>query len=324
MSIRTQSADSVVQARKNRTSISTSGSGSGSTSTTAARAPRGTKKTTATGSTKPPSKLPSPTKAGGGAGDDVDKITTGMRKIRINLITQSQKEARARAQLEAEKAKATGAAITTPVEQKQPAPRRSRGSTPVTTTPEPKIAGASHTALVEGSPSTVASDPAVPTPPTTIASELSPIRDHFSSSITSPEPHQLPLPASSPAAPSSSVTLLCGTDSADVFIPYQPEGPPPVAVAQQEPLQWLPPNEATPAATPSPMKKKNTNINVGANANANNKNLFEYKSRIPFAPRRHSLKTSIASPQNTTFEATAERPSSASSGTSEKPVSPKK
>jgi histone deacetylase HOS3 len=62
----------------------------------------------------------------------------------------------------------------------------------------------------------------------------------------------------------------------DVFIPYQPEGPSPVAVSQTEPLKWLPPNAptsvaGTPVATPSPVKRHH--------------NLFNQATGISFAPR---------------------------------------
>jgi histone deacetylase HOS3 len=62
----------------------------------------------------------------------------------------------------------------------------------------------------------------------------------------------------------------------DVFIPYQPEGPSPVAVEQNEPLKWLPPNApasvaGTPVGTPSPVKKHH--------------NVFNPAHGIRFAPR---------------------------------------
>ncbi|KAH7145082.1 hypothetical protein DER46DRAFT_515967 [Fusarium sp. MPI-SDFR-AT-0072] len=88
----------------------------------APRAPRGTKKATTTAGPSRPAtatqKAKSPAKASkkDGAsstgGDDIDSITSGMKKIRINLITQSQKDAKERARLEAEKAKGKESSIT--------------------------------------------------------------------------------------------------------------------------------------------------------------------------------------------------------------------
>ncbi|KAK2126892.1 hypothetical protein NOF04DRAFT_1415192 [Fusarium oxysporum II5] len=88
----------------------------------APRAPRGTKKATTTAGPSRPAtatqKAKSPAKASkkdgasGMGGDDIDSITSGMKKIRINLITQSQKDAKERARLEAEKAKGKESSIT--------------------------------------------------------------------------------------------------------------------------------------------------------------------------------------------------------------------
>ncbi|QKD58295.2 uncharacterized protein FOBCDRAFT_142858 [Fusarium oxysporum Fo47] len=88
----------------------------------APRAPRGTKKATTTAGPSRPAtatqKAKSPAKASkkdgasGTGGDDIDNITSGMKKIRINLITQSQKDAKERARLEAEKAKGKESSIT--------------------------------------------------------------------------------------------------------------------------------------------------------------------------------------------------------------------
>lgn len=62
---------------------------------------------------------------------------------------------------------------------------------------------------------------------------------------------QVPLPASSPIQPAQTAPSSLPSTSSDVFIPYQPEGPPPNPVPQQEAIRWLPPN----TSTPSPMKR---------------------------------------------------------------------
>lgn len=56
-----------------------------------------------------------------------------------------------------------------------------------------------------------------------------------------------------------------------MFVPYQPEGPEPMSVPQQEMLTWLPPNTATPA----PVRR--TDLPV-----------FTSTSTIPFAPNKTS------------------------------------
>ncbi|KAH7143840.1 hypothetical protein EDB81DRAFT_760241 [Dactylonectria macrodidyma] len=260
--------------------------------------PRGTtKKTTvpassarsasATATTTATQKGKSPGKAGlsGKAGDDMDKLTAGMKKIRINLITQSQKDAKQRARVEAEKpssasvsATASTTASATPSvkeeeeEVKLPAPLVTQQPS-ITPSPEP-VAG--YEAGTISPKQMVQPDIRIPTPPTTIPSSglSTPLQEEnpFDTGCST-DPRQVVLPASSPVIPS--VAVQPDGNCPDVFISYQPEGPPPVAIGQHERLKWLPPNAPassfnTPAATPSPIKKQH--------------NLFQYTSGIPFAP----------------------------------------
>ncbi|KAF5009496.1 hypothetical protein FDECE_4285 [Fusarium decemcellulare] len=251
---------------------------------TAPMAPRGSKKTTAPASRPATamSKAKSPARPASNAtqptttNDGIDGITTGMKKIRINLITQSQKEARERAKLQTQRAtSASTSATSKPSESKKPA----EASASTRRAPETKISAPSvvPTESENISPTQVTPhDPHIPTPPATIPSSgmTTPSQDQNLFEATAPKPQLVSPPFSSPPIPS--VAIHSGGDSEDVFIPYQPEGPPPVPVAQQEePLKWLPPNvptpsAQTPAATPSPIKKTN---------------LFQYSSGIPFAPR---------------------------------------
>lgn len=264
----------------------------------APRAPRGTKKVTAPTTSRPPTAAqrthPSAkpqAKAGpsGGKGDDIDSITTGMKKIRINLITQSQKEARERARLEAEKGKARSVSASAAISQPKPV-KPAEASTDRQQSPEirgPDSGNISPTQVVAPSSE-------IPTPPATISSSglTTPFPD-APFEMTS-EPQQV-----SRSSPIPSVSIQSSDDD-NVFIAYQPEGPAPVAVAQQEPIKWLPPNvqtpaTQTPAATPSPVKKNN---------------LFQYTEGIPFAPRQehHAGKQ-----KPTDEEAKSEPPASGSS-----------
>ncbi|GKU01498.1 histone deacetylase hos3 [Fusarium langsethiae] len=224
----------------------------------APKVPRATKKaTTAAGSSGPTTaaqKAKSPERAlkNGTAGDDMDNITSGMRKIRINLITQSQKAAKARARLEAEKANGGVSAThqAKPVE------------TPSTATHSSEAHSYDPNTVVV-STGTYNHSPAQSLP------EQDPFKpDGYVSQLASPLLSSPPIP---------SVSVHPSAEAGDVFIPYQPEGPAPKPVAQNEPLKWLPPNvptssTQTPAATPSPVKKNK---------------LFQYTSSsgIPFAPR---------------------------------------
>ncbi|CAM1503076.1 Fc.00g078520.m01.CDS01 [Cosmosporella sp. VM-42] len=270
MSSRTQSADSL-PVKKNRATAARK--------ETVPRGPRGTKKTATTAShVKSKTTQNSPAKPGPASDDpedDMDNITSGMKKIRINLITPAQKEAREKARLEAQKA------ASPPAEEKQTVlPSIEQPS--VTPSPEPEvepeITAAHYTDPAELSPRQPApSSSPIATPPTTVPSSglSTPLQEQMPFSVPSPDAHQVALPESSPIIPSVAIQL--SDINSNVFIPYQPEGPAPVPVFQHEPLKWLPPNAPTPsantpAATPSPAKHKN---------------LFQYTgaSGIPFAPR---------------------------------------
>ncbi|KPM46042.1 hypothetical protein AK830_g479 [Neonectria ditissima] len=259
------------------------------------RAPRGTKKATAPASSSRPAatagtatttaqKGKSPARSPGRAtqpekgGDDMDKITTGMKKIRINLITQAQKDARQRARLEPDSASTASASASASAAPSVKEEEEVNQQTPpiiqqsaITPSPEPATRYADAGISLKQA---AAPDPRIPTPPATISSSglSTPFQEQDPFHISSPD--QVNLPATSPPIPS--VAIQPGSDCPDVFISYQPDGPAPVAVAQHEPLQWLPPNAPTssantPAATPSPVKKHH--------------DLFQYTSGIPFAPR---------------------------------------
>ena len=81
---------------------------------------------------------------------------------------------------------------------------------------------------------------------------------------------QVPLPASSPIQSPQPARSSLPASSSDVFIPYQPEGPPPNPVPQQEEIRWLPPN----TSTPTPMKRANLPV-------------FTSTSTIPFGTKPH-------------------------------------
>lgn len=48
-----------------------------------------------------------------------------------------------------------------------------------------------------------------------------------------------------------------------MFIPYQPEGPPPTAVSTENPIQWAPLNNPI---TPSPMKRSDLPVFTSTSA----------------------------------------------------------
>ncbi|PNY29384.1 Histone deacetylase HOS3 [Tolypocladium capitatum] len=273
-------SDSGVSRTTSSTSSRTQGGGklavtkvratAGARKDTAPRPPRSSpRKASTPARTRPTAatpQAPRPSTAPSAASDDVakamDNITTGMKKIRINLITQTQKETRERARLEAKKAASKAGGSQTGGTPAEPL------TTPTIETPELPPA---FTTTAAASPIQAVA-PALPSPPQPASSSSgprTPVEETSPSTVATPEPRQFAAPRSSPAVQPAS-------DGDEIFIPYQPEGPTPVAVARQEPLKWLPPNVPTPSAhtpvaTPSPMKKQNK--------------LFQYTSGIPFAPR---------------------------------------
>jgi histone deacetylase HOS3 len=192
--------------------------------------------------------------------DDMDKITKGIKKIKINLITQSQKEAREKARLEAEQAAA--------------APARSPRTSSAGTNRSVESGGLKTPNSSTGRRSTVnAASPDGTVPALTSESGLStPNMEHFTPRTISPEARQT-LPSVSPPR-----STKVAEETADFFVPYQPGGPPPVSISPQEPLQWLPPTlpAGAPIVTPSLVKKSST--------------LFQYgkSGGIPFAPKQSS------------------------------------
>jgi histone deacetylase HOS3 len=235
------------------------------------RAPRVPKKPTGTNGNGAPARRTSPLSATPASASpeppvarkttsDMDNLTNDMKKIKITLVTKSQREARERERQAREKlAQAdTTSVASTPVEENKPLLR-----------PQYSVALPSSPAEITITTTPLSSPPAPGVPELTSA-EPSPGGQYFpeQSSIEvfpSPStpslgrapalPQRVPLPSSSPASasplrsPTRSPTRdRLASEATDVFIPYQPEGPPASPLTQQQqPLQWLPPNTATPS-----------------------------------------------------------------------------
>lgn len=174
--------------------------------------------------------------------EDVDSITTGMKKIAINLSTKAQREAREQAKLAAKSASASAPSDT---------PAQAQNGATAQALKLPQLPQNPKTSLEESQSSSI--DPSgvhntFPKPGVSTPQPLSPSRFTHLRDATN-----VPLPASSPVIPNAAtpeyLVLKSTYDSAtDVFVPYQPEGPPPAPIPQQEPLKWLPPNTSTPVA----------------------------------------------------------------------------
>ncbi|KAL6813130.1 hypothetical protein GGI42DRAFT_164655 [Trichoderma sp. SZMC 28013] len=197
--------------------------------------------------------------------DDMDKITKGIKKIKINLITQSQKEAREKARLEAEQAAAAAAAAVAKSELRTSSASTNR-SVESSGLKTPNSATGRRPTINAASP-----DGTMPALSTASESSLStPNLEHFTPRTVSPESRQAVPNVSSPRSTKA-------LDETTDFYQYQPEGPPPVSIAPQEPLKWMPPTlpAGNPMVMPGLLKKKSSA-------------LFQYGSSgtIPFAPKQ--------------------------------------
>ncbi|KAK1834214.1 Arginase/deacetylase [Podospora conica] len=186
--------------------------------------------------------------------NDMDSLTSDMKKIKITLVTKAQKEARERERLAREKLKACDSiSVATPPEE----PRR---LVPPENLPLPSSPAQATTPLK----TPTLSFPDQSSGFDTSGSHYSPGRSSaelpVSSTPTYGRPMVLP-PSSSPRSTSPlrsparssrnsnrSPTREAALSSSDMFVPYQPEGPAASPLRQaQPPLQWLPPNAATPS-----------------------------------------------------------------------------
>lgn len=222
----------------------------------------------------------------------MDKLTAGMKKVKINLITKTQKEERAKA-AQAAQAKAATSPKTEEAKTGFPFEAQKASSPvapPIITPPQDEAFATPPT-----QPPAV-KDPSPPAVPEGRPEVSTPVTELMPPAAT-PDPRSVELPASSPAAMSPTVA----TPSSDVFINYQPEGPAPVSVTPSEPLKWMPPNTNTPvkaspskpspaklsSAKASPMKKSPVKM-MRADLP-----VFTSTSAIPFAPPAMSAPSEI-------------------------------
>jgi histone deacetylase HOS3 len=146
---------------------------------------------------------------------DIDALTNGMKKIKINLVTRAQREAR----------------------EEKPAPKSAPKAIEISQNPKSDEEPLQVSPTSTEQPNTC-SEIELPSQAQTVPTpqKLSPSRfAHLQDAAN------IPLPFSSPP-----VTHNSSASNGTVFIPYQPEGPIPAPVLRQEPLKWLPPNTSTP------------------------------------------------------------------------------
>jgi histone deacetylase HOS3 len=196
---------------------------------------------------------------------DIDSLTSGMKKIRINLTTKSQREAKVQGKAGTPPTTSTAAIKPASIRPTQP---------PQTQVP-PSNSSAMPTAPFNQGTDTKEAEPkslAENFPPTPSTPPPAYVPSHIHNAA------QIPLPVSSPAEapfPQPTRAQPSPASSSDVFIPYQPEGPTQNTTVQHEPLRWLPPN----TSTPSPMKRGDPPM-------------FTATSAIPFGPNPNASQVS--------------------------------
>jgi len=187
--------------------------------------------------------------------DDIDTLTSGMRKVKISLVTKEQREAREQSKTSTRPARPTKMS-TNRVAKAKVVTKSAIGSGMITPTiPAP--------AQVKNDPpvqKTFPSDQNSLNPPTgdvAFSGTTGLPHNHASSAEnvqndTSRPQNTIPAGmASPPVVKSLSQQQSSSADDStpDVFIPYQPEGPAQETRAMPSGLQWLPPNTATPSAS---------------------------------------------------------------------------
>lgn len=189
---------------------------------------------------------------------EIDNLTSGLKKIKLNLTTKAQREAKDPSK---PKVVATKPPKKTTSTKPKPQAAEQAGSTchpPVSAQPAASYVSPYSDAEPKSLCDSVPHSPSITQP--TLPAHL-PNHIQVASQVT--------LPFSSPAGPTfTQPAPQKPPAAADVFIPYQPEGPPAATMVHQEAVRWLPPN----TSTPTPMKRNELPI-------------FTATSAIPFGIR---------------------------------------
>ncbi|KAK4660909.1 histone deacetylase [Podospora pseudocomata] len=236
------------------------------------RAPRVSKKHVGAPAVAAP-ELP---KSGGEGGDEVDKLAKDMKKIKITVVSKAVRDARERERNAQAKLAATDTiSVTVPTEPNENKPLLSvqpPENQTVPTTPsdtESTFISSPPASAAENYPLPALSSPGHYQPSESPASPLYPASETFSNSaMSSVTPtFSSPVRGVSPHRTTSTPTPM------DMFVHYHPDGPTPESNVQQQqqPLQWLPPNVATPVSAMAPMKRGDLPV-------------FSSTGAIPFSP----------------------------------------
>ncbi|KAH8165343.1 hypothetical protein CIB48_g2912 [Xylaria polymorpha] len=206
---------------------------------------------------------------------DLDQITNGMKKIKINVLTKEQKAARLKAKAETATASDEPAhkeenslnkqppSPPTVVEAKSNLPSSNMGDIAGPASPVGVEAPSQH---VHSTPTGSKFEAIIPKTPTII-------------SPTEPSPSSTPFASSPlvrpPPEPAQNI---------DLFVPYQPEGPPPNTIPIQRPVYILEPNTGTPVQPNPTQHRMLQSYSVPVSPVRRGGHGFTATSNIPFSP----------------------------------------
>ncbi|KAI0860740.1 hypothetical protein F4860DRAFT_195216 [Xylaria cubensis] len=204
--------------------------------------------------------------------EDLNQITSGMRKIKINVLTKEQKAARMKAKAE------TVAVSDEPT-------RKEEGSLNKQLPPSPPVAEAQSIPLSSNSKDI--QDPSSPVRAETPSQNI-----HFTTTGSKVETMVPMTPTiispTEPSTPFASSPLVQPPPEPHQdmghFVPYQPEGPPAHAIPIQKPVQILEPNIGTPAQPNIIQHHMLQSYSVPVTPVRSGGHGFTATSNIPFSP----------------------------------------
>ncbi|KAL3426013.1 histone deacetylase HOS3 [Phlyctema vagabunda] len=200
----------------------------------------------AKGAIEPPTRSSNPTipaaTQSSSADTDMDSLTAGMKKIKINLTTKAQREAKEAANVAVKNSSLPKYA---PIRPQKPSAINAKIKIPSRPGNE-KLDAQKSSSTDQPMPDIFPPNPSTP------EIKLHPMLSEVEEAV------EVPLPASSPPRPVDTTDMLPpkSVPQTNGFISYKPDGPPASSIVQTEQLQWLPPNTATPTVTPGPTPVK--------------------------------------------------------------------
>ncbi|KAH9993657.1 hypothetical protein F4779DRAFT_608528 [Xylariaceae sp. FL0662B] len=220
--------------------------------------------------------------------NDLEKITNGMKRIKINVLTKEKKEAKQRAEAEkaameqkkAEEEVQAAAAANTPI----PSIENNLVSPIVPEAEDTALPPSQHDATQNQSNIFREAGQVRPIEATNgftpIETKVEPPSPERSTVLTPIDSNQTPFTSSSPVQ-----TTPDAAHGEDLFVQYQPNGPPPTSIPISGPIQILDPNSGTPAQQNKFQHHPFNARSLPSSPARKGGHGFTATSDIPFAPR---------------------------------------